>query len=67
MRGQASVSNVYTKKEGIRMKTKFSKMREYWRRMMESTQRKLSQGAQNISRVMTWGHKDNWRRKNEKK
>ncbi len=49
------------------MKTKFAKAKEYWQRMMESTQRKLSQGAQQISRVMTWGKKNQWRRKNEKK
>ncbi len=34
---------------------------------MDSTRKKMSRGAQNISKVITSAHKDEWRRKNEKK
>jgi len=49
------------------VKAKFMKMREYWQRMMESTRKKMSLGAQNINKTISWARGDNWRRKNEKK
>jgi hypothetical protein len=49
------------------MKSKFNKIKEYWQRCMESTQKKLSRGAENINKIITWARGDNWRRKNEKK
>lgn len=41
--------------------------RSYWRRMMHSTHRAMSSGAQQILKLITMPHGDNWRRKNEKK
>lgn len=41
--------------------------RSYWRRMMASTHRAMSRGAQDILKLITRAHGDNWRRKNEKK
>lgn len=46
----------------------FPKMRNYWRRVMESTHNKISRGAANISKVITSAHGDQWRRnKTDKK
>jgi hypothetical protein len=42
------------------------RMRGYWRNLMASTRQKISQGAANISRLITSPHKDNWRRKDKK-
>ena len=38
------------------------KLYDYWTRMMESTRLKMPLGAQYISKIISWGHKDNWRR-----
>ena len=43
------------------------KRKSYWRNFLSSTQKKMSRGAANISRMLSWAHKDNWRRKNKKK
>jgi hypothetical protein len=42
-------------------------VRSYWRSMMESTKRAMSRGAQNILKILTSAHGDNWRRKEKKK
>ena len=47
-------------------KTK-QKLKEYWTRRMESTQKKISAGAQRLYKSMPSAFKDNWRRKNNKK
>jgi sugar (pentulose or hexulose) kinase len=41
--------------------------RSYWFSMMESTRRAMSRGAQNILKILTSAHGDNWRRKEKKK
>lgn len=43
------------------------KLRDYWRKCMDSTHNKLSRGAECICKSMTSAHKDNWRRGREKK
>jgi len=43
------------------------KMFEYWRRMMNnSKEEKMSEGAQQITKVITSAHKDQWRRNSKK-
>lgn len=42
------------------------RMRGYWRNLMASTRKKLSQGAASITRLITSAHKDNWRRKDKR-
>lgn len=51
------------------MKRIFNKqfMREYWNKLMDSTRRKMSAGAQAINKIITRAHGDNWRRKENKK
>lgn len=40
------------------------RIREYWRRLMNhSNERKMSEGAQQVDRIITSAHKDQWRRK----
>ena len=34
-----------------------------WQKLMHSTQRKLSRGASNIIKIVSWARSDNWRRK----
>jgi len=41
--------------------------RSYWRSMMASTHRAMSTGAQQIMKLITMAHGDNWRRKEKKK
>ena len=43
------------------------KIRAYWRKMMDSTQKGMSKGAQKIARMISWARSDNWRRKDRKK
>lgn len=38
------------------------KVRDYWRGLMHSTHKKLSEGSQCIARMMPHAHNDNWRR-----
>lgn len=42
------------------------RMRGYWRNLMASTRKKISQGAACITRLITSAHKDNWRRKDKR-
>ncbi|HEV2917344.1 MAG TPA: hypothetical protein VGW78_06400 [Candidatus Babeliales bacterium] len=51
------------------MKRIFNKehMHEYWRKLMDSTRKKMSSGAQAITKLITHAHGDNWRRKEGKK
>lgn len=51
------------------MKRIFNKqeIKEYWRKLMDSTRKKMSVGAQAITKLITRAHGDNWRRKEEKK
>ena len=39
------------------------KMREAWDKLMHSTQDKMSRGATQVLRIITWAKGDNWRRK----
>ncbi len=44
------------------------KMRNYWARMMNDSKHvKMSEGAQQITKLMTSAHKDQWRRDPKKK
>lgn len=48
-----------------RVKNQFN---DYWKRLMnDSTQKKLSEGAQQIVKLITAPMKDQWRRKENKK
>ncbi len=43
------------------------KMRNYWKRMMNDSKKvKMSEGAQEISKLITSAHKDQWRRGDKK-
>ena len=39
------------------------KMKEAWNNVMHSTQDKISRGASQVLRIITWARGDNWRRK----
>lgn len=41
------------------------KTTSYWKRLMESTQEKLSRGAASIMKLIPYARKDNWRRKDK--
>ncbi|MCK5632801.1 hypothetical protein KAH94_03565 [bacterium] len=40
-----------------------SRVKNAWNKLMNSTQKKLSRGANNINKIITWARSDNWRRK----
>lgn len=42
-------------------------MRQYWQRVMDSTRRNMSTGAQYINRIISWARRENWRGSKEKK
>lgn len=42
-------------------------IRQYWRKVMESTRRRMSVGAQYIDKIIPWARKENWRGRREKK
>jgi len=37
------------------------KIRQYWRKMMDSTQKRMSRGSAKIARMISWARSDNWR------
>jgi hypothetical protein len=41
---------------------KKKRVREYWNRLYSSTRNKLSRGAANINRMISWARNENWRR-----
>jgi hypothetical protein len=47
-------------------KGKTSRLRDYWRRLMASREKKLSHGAAEISKLITSAHGDNWRRNDKR-
>ena len=42
-------------------------VKNHWRELMASTHRRMSRGAQNLNKIITFAHGDNWRRKEKKK
>jgi len=40
-----------------------TKAREQWENLMRSTQDKISRGASQVLKAITWARGDNWRRK----
>ena len=43
------------------------RMSEYWRRLMNNSKEvKMSEGAQQITKLITSAHKDQWRRNSKK-
>jgi len=49
------------------MKKTFIRVKQYWTNLMHSTQNKISRGAANIFKTITFARGENWRRKNDKK
>ena len=45
---------------GIAMKV-FKNAKQAWRKLMNSTQEKLSRGASNINKIISWARGENWR------
>jgi len=43
--------------------TNVERIKEYWRNVMDSKQDKLSRGAANINKIISWARGDNWRGK----
>jgi len=43
------------------------KINEYWHKLYDSHKCKMSRGAQNLAKIISWPRGDNWRRKNPKK
>lgn len=64
---------MYRKPDDDRMEPRFldkktGRVRTYWQRLMRSTQNKMSRGASNISKIISWASNENWRRgRREKK
>jgi len=46
---------------------KKSKAKAMWENLMDSTQKKISRGASNINKIISWARIDNWRRKQKVK
>ena len=44
-----------------------SKFKSSLKKLMNSAHQKISRGASNINKIITWARSDNWRRKNKKK
>jgi len=42
-------------------------LRSYWQNLFESTRKRMTRGSWNISKIISWARKDNWRRGREKK
>ena len=42
-------------------------LRQWWKNLMFSTRKRMTRGAANIAKIITWANKDNWRRGREKK
>ena len=39
-----------------------NKLRQYWKKVMNSTRKSMSLGAQHVDKIITWARQDNWRR-----
>ena len=46
--------------------SKRARMRAYWRRLMKSTQEKLSAGAAAITKLIPFPRGENWRRRDKR-
>jgi len=58
--------DIFIVKEGGSMKFIFG-FKQRWKSLMNSTQRKFSRGADNITKIISWARNDNWRRKQKVK
>lgn len=57
----------YFERVGKKIGNVRTRMRDYWRNMMNnSTEKKMSQGAQEIDKIITRPQKDQWRRSDKK-
>ena len=57
----------YDKKSGVQY-TKHGvpkRFKNYWRKLMDSTQKRMSKGSAKIARMLSWARGDNWRRGGE--
>jgi len=45
----------------------FFRAKERWLNLMNSAQNKISRGASNIFKIISWARKDSWRRKQKVK
>ncbi len=45
---------------------KRSKIRQYWKKLMDSPHNKLSRGSTNICRIIPWARGENWRHSDRK-
>jgi len=53
-----------TKQEDAMKKfKKRERIKEYWQRVMDSKQDKISRGAANIDKIISWARGENWRGK----
>ena len=41
-------------------------LRQYWKKVMNSTKKGMSLGAQHVDKIITWAREDNWRRPHNK-
>jgi hypothetical protein len=57
----------YFDKIGKKVGNVREKMSDYWRRLMNhSKEKKMSEGGQQITKLITSAHKDQWRRNTKK-
>lgn len=40
-----------------------SRSKNAWKKLMDSANNKISRGASNINKIISWARGDNWRRK----
>ena len=45
---------------------KRSKIRQYWKKLMDSPHNKLSRGSMQICRIIPWARGENWRHSDRK-
>jgi hypothetical protein len=50
-----------------KVKQAHQQLYDFWRRVSNSTHCHMSRGAEYLARIIPYGHKDTWRRKNPKK
>ncbi len=53
------------KKPWLQRKPK--RLHQYWRTLFKSTNKRMTRGSWNISKIVSWARGDNWRRGREKK
>ncbi len=58
----------YFKRAGKKIGEAHERMQDYWKRLMNHSKTvKMSEGSQEVNKIITSAHGDQWRRGNKKK